>query len=275
MELTIGSVATGYRQILDLVLEHGTETSPRGKPTIEILCPTIELLCPTIDPLPIGIGRRANPAIGAVEALQLCAGVADPAMVLAASPAFKEFAEGGRFHGAYGYRISNQLEQQVQKLKDDPDTRQAVITLWDPILDNQPGHKDYPCTVALQLLLRNHHLIGRSVMRSNDAWRGIAYDLFQFGQLQATAANMLEVEVGPLYHQPGSLHMYLEDVPKVQDVKHTPDYGYETLSLWGFESPKHAWKVLAGGSVYPYSPTEIWYRDQVRKMVANMAKDGS
>jgi thymidylate synthase len=49
-------------------------------------------------------------------------------------------------------------------------------------------------------------------MRSNDVWRGLTYDGFQFCQLLITAARVLEIPVGRYHHMSWSLHIYETDV---------------------------------------------------------------
>jgi len=45
--------------------------------------------------------------------------------------------EKGEFDYTYNDRIRKQLRYIIQELKDHPDTRQAVISIWDPNIDPQ------------------------------------------------------------------------------------------------------------------------------------------
>lgn len=97
--------------------------------------------------------------------------------------------------------------------------------MWNPDLDNEPGHLDYPCTVAIGLSLAGHaldRLNMRVQMRSNDAWLGLPYDLFQFGQLQLTLCNVLGVTPGFYVHSAWSLHLYEENVAESYNVVESP-----------------------------------------------------
>ncbi len=141
--------------------------------------------------------------------MQLIGAFSDPDLLIATAPGFAKFTESsGRFHGSYGERVGNQVQACIRKLKADPNTRQAIIQLWDWMRDNNPGKKDYPCTVALQLELVDDRLCMNVVMRSNDAWLGLPYDLFQFTQLQMTVARALAVPCGTYRHTTFSLHLY-------------------------------------------------------------------
>lgn len=215
----------GYIELIDYVSKHGDEVAPRGLPIVEITdCTfTIENLT---NVLPVQIGRNLNLKIAAIEALQLIAGWPMPELVLAASPMFENFTEpDGSFHGAYGARIGRQTQEVITKLRRDKHTRQAVITLWDPLKDNGPGRRDYPCTIALGFRIRRELLDLSVLMRSNDVWLGTAYDVFQFTQLQWSIAHELDLGVGRYSHTAWSLHVYERDMPKLA-LLHKPDAPY-------------------------------------------------
>jgi thymidylate synthase len=249
----------GYAEICKAVLTHGELTSPRGQKTREILNPTIYIADPS-STLPVGIGRQCSLAVAAVEAVQLCGAFHDPELMVAAAPHFEEFREPYTrdMYGAYGRRISRQAHIAVRKLEWDRDSRQAVVTLWDPGLDNQPDKLDYPCTVSLQFLIRADKLLLTTNMRSNDAWLGLAYDLFQFSQLQWTVANMLGIEAGSLCHRPVSLHLYQRNWDDVEKL-HPPTA--EAPRVRGFRDLDRA-TAIGGGyadKILDLSSSEKWF----------------
>lgn len=269
--LRIQNLRHGYIQIIDHVLAYGYRISPRNEPTYEVLAPTIILENPR-DALPIGIGRKVNLRIAAVEAAQLIAGRAYPKLVLAASPNFAQFAEDdATFHGNYGARAGNQLRSIYRKLKDDPSTRQAVMALWNPTYDNIANKRDYPCTLGFQFLIRDDKLNVITTMRSNDVWWGLAYDLFQFSQLQLTLARALNTGVGHLIHQPGSLHIYEKDLEEAQNLDAGEDRGprYNPRGIgrsdfaYELEARDRAIALLEGDPLEKETVSEKWYRVQL------------
>ena len=227
------TLTTGYHDywtLPGLIYENGLRRSPRGKPTYD-LGPTTLLIISPDTALPLNCGRGLNPRVAAVEALQLIGGFQDSNLMVWASPEFEVFREDdGTFWGGYGERIGTQLHDVIRKLNEDPDTRQAVITLWDPSRDNQRGKRDYPCTVTLgfKLLTPETSAISRRtlelnvLMRSNDVWLGTPYDIFQFTQLQLTVAHLLGAQVGVYRHTTWSLHLYAEHVPLLKNL-HRPE----------------------------------------------------
>jgi len=210
-----------YLTTLTHILKHHRYRSPRELTTLDAGYVVLELNDPRYS-LPVGTSRKLNINIAAAEAVQLIGGFARPDLLTRASVNFQRYIEedDGRFHGAYGSRITHQVSCAVNKLKRDPSSRQAVVTLWDPWLDNQPGKKDYPCTVFLQFEVSPYdgRLEMNVVMRSNDAWLGLPYDLFQFAQLQLCVARALDLPPGRYRHTALSMHLYERDMAAAQQV---------------------------------------------------------
>jgi thymidylate synthase len=100
-------------------------------------------------------------------------------------------------------------------LREDSDTRQAVMTIWTP---NPGPTKDVPCTVAFQFLLRGGALNMIATMRSSDAWLGFPYDLFNFSQLLNWVAGQIGVEVGWIQMDLGSSHLYQRNFMASREV---------------------------------------------------------
>lgn len=266
-----------YTQVVRQVLVHGTIRSPRGMTTRDLGHVILEVEDP-VHSLPLWCGRNVKVAIAAVEAAQLIGGFSDPDLVRRVSPNFEAFAEpDGTYWGAYGLRIGAQVSNVVRKLYEDPDTRQAVITLWHPALDNQWGKKDYPCTVAMNFVIINGKLEMRTLMRSNDVWLGFPYDLFQFTQLQMTVANVLDIPVGHYTHETWSLHLYERNVraaeqltgprPNISAIPYHP-YGFGRHGCAIEDAMTSAQLVVTPDFNWDHAtPSERWYREQLAAYV--------
>jgi thymidylate synthase len=213
-----------YPKVITHILKNGTQRSPRHDLTLDAGFVVIELASP-YHALPISCGRSLNKNIAAAEAVQLVGAFSNPDLLTMGAPGrFEPFMNGDGFHGAYGARIRNQVVWAVDKLMHDPFTRRAVVTLWHAELDNLENMNDYPCTVALQFEVRDQSLCMNVVMRSNDAWLGLPYDMFQFTQLQLSVANALGMETGRYRHTALSLHLYSRDITKAERI-HEPNGG--------------------------------------------------
>jgi thymidylate synthase len=205
-----------WRDLLCNLLLGGEEVSPRGQLTRELRQRTIEIEMRR--PVLLDPRRKLSFSGLAAEAYWICSGDSSLAGIEPWLPRMKEFSDDGvTLAGAYGPRIHEQLTYVVEKLKSDPDTRQATLTIWD----RNPGpSRDYPCTVAMDFKLRGGKLNLHVFMRSSDAWLGIPYDVFSFAMVAHLVCCRLNAghacleactEPGTLYLTAASSHLYERD----------------------------------------------------------------
>jgi thymidylate synthase len=132
------------------------------------------------------------------------------------------------YHGAYGYRLRknfgfDQLKKAFLALRNNPDSRQVVMQVWDPKRDfptdlGEPIAADIPCNLLSMLKVREGMLEWTQVMRSNDAWRGLPYNLVQFTTLHELMAGWLGLLPGSFSVFSDSLHVYENDLPLMKHI---------------------------------------------------------
>ncbi len=133
---------------------------------------------------------------------------------------------GPTYHGAYGHRLRkhlgiDQLERAYQALSKNPESRQVVLQIWDstvdlPATDGKPSAEDVPCNIAAMLKVRDGALEWTQIMRSNDVFRGLPYNLVQFTTMQEIMAGWLDLKVGSYHHMSDSLHLYDRDADQIE-----------------------------------------------------------
>ena len=84
------------------------------------------------------------------------------------------------------------------------------LPIYEP-RDIDGARKEVPCTIGLQFLVRAGRLHVIASMRSNDAVKGFAHDVFAFTMIQELVARTLDMDVGSYVHDVGSLHLYESD----------------------------------------------------------------
>lgn len=99
----------------------------------------------------------------------------------------------------------------------DDETRQAVMVFFRPC-HQWVGNKDLPCTMHGCFALRDGELHYTVVMRSQDVWRGMPYDVPYFIWQQCEMARQLGARVGNYTHIVHSFHMYERDAAKVKEL---------------------------------------------------------
>ena len=119
----------------------------------------------------------------------------------------------GNVNSNYGWQWerTSQLDIVIQMLKDNPETRQAAISIYDGKEISDYAH-DTPCTYAVQFTVLNDKLNMSVVMRSNDLWYGFCNDQYQFSNLQMLVAQKTGYDVGTYYHFAHNLHLYNDKI---------------------------------------------------------------
>jgi len=129
-------------------------------------------------------------------------------------PIWERMADSqGNVNSNYGWQWqrNNQLDYVVAKLKDNPNTRHAAISIYD--CKEYPNYrKDTPCTYAVQFTVLNNKLNMSVVMRSNDLWYGFCNDQYCFSMLQQLVSERTGYEIGTYYHFAHNLHLYNDKI---------------------------------------------------------------
>ena len=144
-------------------------------------------------------------------------------------------------HGAYGYRLRHhfkfdQLERAFEALRNNPNSRQVVLQIWDakadlPLADGVPRDSDIPCNTQAILKVRDGKLEWLQVMRSNDIFLGLPHNLVQFTFLQEVLAGWLQIDVGQYHHVSDSLHLYERDQVSIEPATAQLDSATDNFSL--------------------------------------------
>jgi thymidylate synthase len=251
------SFQNGYVELLDRILNGPVlNNAPRGNPSREILCVDLVLADPRnrLITLP---ARKANLAFQFAELLWYLARSDDLAMPEYYAPSIRKYSADGRTLSgtAYGPRIFawpggheqdgiDQWAMVSELLRRDPDTKRAVLAIYNPAELASPDNPDVACTLALHFLCRDGLLHCVTTMRANDAYRGIVSDVFSFTMLHELMAVQLGLGLGTYHHRVNSLHLYAPDHDRAVSV----------ISAWRASGSPAAQAMQA----LPRVPLESW-----------------
>lgn len=169
-------------------------------------------------------GRGFNPFFALAEVVWILSGNGNVDWISYFNSNMRMFADGANeeFHGAYGIRMRkwpssgsnylhlDQIGLAINKLKLDPFSRQAVVSLWDPEKDNLVVSKDYPCNNLLYYRLRDGVLDQTVIQRSCDLVWGAPHNAVQFSHVHAYVAGSIGAKIGKLNYFIQNLHYYME-----------------------------------------------------------------
>ena len=122
----------------------------------------------------------------------------------------------GYVNSNYGWqwKRKDQLDEVICKLKENPKTRQAAISIYDA-KEMHMYNSDTPCTYAVQFTIVGQKLNMCVVMRSNDLWYGFCNDQYCFSKLQELVAIEVGLPIGTYYHFAHNLHLYNNIIEKI------------------------------------------------------------
>lgn len=112
----------------------------------------------------------------------------------------------------YGRRIMqprpglNQLTGVVARLRDDPNSRRAATVIWSPE-DAVRQSNDIPCAFGTFYHIRRESLVATTVMRSNNAFLLLPFNIFEFSLLAEVVASELEIPFRTYFHWSASMHV--------------------------------------------------------------------
>lgn len=254
--------------ILGDLLQHGAELGSRNGRVKEFLNTQIVLTEPTRREV-LSLNRKANVFAQIAETMWVLAGRNDIEWLSAYLPRAKDYSDDGEtWRGGYGPRIRgghfgfDQVEHVIDLLRADPLSRRAVIAIYDPQTDANPG-KDIPCNDFLQFQNRLGELHLAVTVRSNDmmwGWSGI--NAFEWSTLQEIVASLLGVGVGPLTFNIGSMHLYEQHWAKARTISYEPFWG-NTISF----NPGRNITTLAGVDLV----LDQWFEWETRCRVGDVS----
>jgi thymidylate synthase len=111
----------------------------------------------------------------------------------------------------------NQVEGVISRLKEDPTSRRAAISIYqaeDAVRDS----KDIPCAFGLFYHVRDGALHSSVVMRSNNAFRLLPYNLFEFSLLGEVVAAELRLPLGVLSYTAMSMHVFADNYEQAREI---------------------------------------------------------
>ena len=134
-------------------------------------------------------------------------------------PKAREYTDNGfTIPGSnYGKRIFNptegvnQITNIIELLRDDPNSRRAVIPIWSPNDSTRLKSNDIPCAVSITFLIRDNKLHTTLMMRSNNALRLLNVNIFEFSLIGEIVARELNIEYAQYTHYSNSMHVFEGD----------------------------------------------------------------
>jgi thymidylate synthase len=151
-------------------------------------------------------------------------------------------------------RIIDQLEQAIDQIKNNPNSRRIIVSAWNV------GELDemalMPCHAFFQFHVANGRLNCQLYQRSADVFLGVPFNIASYALLTHMMAQVCGLEAGTFVHTLGDAHLYMNHLDQAREqVSREPlalptikldssitsidEFTFESLEVIGYEHLPH------------------------------------
>ena len=133
-----------------------------------------------------------------------------------------------KWKNSYGEE-TDQLENLIKGLKEDPNSRRHIISAWNP--GDLEKMALPPCHAFMQFYLRNNVLSCQMYQRSADVFLGVPFNIASYALLTHLIAKEIGANVGELILTFGDVHIYKNHIDAVKEQMTRKPYDFPTLDI--------------------------------------------
>jgi len=151
-------------------------------------------------------------------------------------------------------RVIDQIEQVIEQIKNQPDSRRMIVSAWNVADIDQM--KLPPCHCLFQFYVANGKLSCQLYQRSADVFLGVPFNIASYALLVHLIAQVCQLEVGDFIHTLGDAHLYSNHFEQARlQLTRTPgklpklrlnpavtnlfDFKFEDIMLEDYEAQAH------------------------------------
>ena len=151
-------------------------------------------------------------------------------------------------------RTINQIQDVVDTLKTNPDSRRMIVSAWNPA--DIPDMELAPCHCLFQFYVADGRLSCQLYQRSADIFLGVPFNIASYALLTMMIAQVADLKLGEFVHTLGDAHLYLNHLDQTDlQLTRTPkplptmkinlkvdsifDFTYHDFFLEGYDPHPH------------------------------------
>ena len=151
-------------------------------------------------------------------------------------------------------RSIDQIQEVVETLKTNPDSRRMIVTAWNPA--DIPDMALAPCHCLFQFYVADGRLSCQLYQRSADVFLGVPFNIASYALLTLMMAQVTGFKPGEFVHTFGDAHLYLNHLEQADlQLSRTPralprmeinpavrsifEFRYEDFKLVGYDPHPH------------------------------------
>jgi len=124
--------------------------------------------------------------------------------------------ELGPVYGAQWRNGVDQVQDLINEIKNNPNSRRMIISAWNVAELNKMALP--PCHTLVQFDLHDGKLNAQLYQRSNDAFLGGFFNVASYSLFIHMIASHLDLEVGSFVHTFGNVHIYHNHIDQVKQL---------------------------------------------------------
>jgi thymidylate synthase len=110
--------------------------------------------------------------------------------------------------------IVDQMQQVIDTIKTDPDSRRMIVSAWNVAEVNKMALP--PCHLLFQFYVAKGRLSCKLTQRSADAFLGVPFNIASYALLTHIIAQQCDLEVGEFIWSGGDCHIYSNHMEQVK-----------------------------------------------------------
>lgn len=226
ISISADNVPDAYVEMYWAMKVHGKEENSRNGKVLSIPSPLFLTIDKPLQRVLFDPTRNCNPFFHVMETIWMLAGENHVGFPSKFNRTYVNYAEDdGIVHGAYGKRwrdhfpekstgknsTMDQIKLACALLKNDPESRQVVLSMWDPSEDLGATVRDRPCNTHIYFRARDNALDMTICNRSNDLiWGMLGANVVHFSYLHELIAFGAGMDIGKYQVFTNNCHVYTE-----------------------------------------------------------------
>ena len=144
-------------------------------------------------------------------------------------------------------RSIDQIQEVVETLKTNPDSRRMIVTAWNPA--DIPDMALAPCHCLFQFYVADGRLSCQLYQRSADVFLGVPFNIASYALLTLMMAQVTGLKPGEFVHTFGDAHLYLNHLEQTDlQLTRTP----RALPTNGRSILRYARSSISSTSISPH-----------------------
>ena len=144
----------------------------------------------------------------------------------------------------------DQIENLIEGIKSNPDSRRHIVSAWNPALVDQMALP--PCHSLFQFYVADGKLSCQLYQRSADIFLGVPFNIASYALLTHMVAHVCNLKAGKFVHTFGDAHLYMNHLEQAklqlsreilklpflklnEDVKNIFEFKYEDIKIENYD----------------------------------------